>query len=109
MVDHSLGSGNETSSSGISMMDIAGLPEQQSWVMLFLLRQQGTADGVTMEMLQTHFETLDYLSEIIDELVKQGWVVREGEAPDMRYRVALRRRTRIRSNTMSDLLATLGD
>jgi hypothetical protein len=109
MVDHLPELENETPTSGVSMMDITELPEQQSSVMLFLLREQNSSNGVTLERLNTHFDSFEHLSEIVNELVKQGWLAAQGEEPDVRYRVVLRRRTHIRSNSMSNVFAMLGD
>ncbi|NWF71289.1 MAG: hypothetical protein HXY40_19585 [Chloroflexi bacterium] len=94
---------------GISAIDIAALPETQAQIMLFLLREQNTPDGVTLDTLKARFETLTNLAEIVAELVKQGWLVEVGEAPAVRYRIGLSRRARQRSATLTNLLARLGD
>lgn len=80
---------------GISPLDIAELPRSQRQIMFFLMRDQRAAtDGINLDTLRQQFasETEARLAEALAELSHAGWLTLFGEAPDVHYKVNLRRK-----------------
>ncbi len=78
---------------GLSPLEIADLPEEQRQVMFGLLRDTNAATGeIALEALQQKFLHLDRLSDVLADLTKNGWLIKLGELPHVRYRVNLRRK-----------------
>lgn len=88
-----LGNDDQDKPAGLSPLEIADLPEEQRQVMFGLLRDTSAAtSGITLEGLQTKFSYLDGLSQVLADLTKNGWLIKLGEQPHIRYRVNLRRK-----------------
>lgn len=78
---------------GLSPLDIADLPEEQRQVMFTLLRNTSSETGeITQETLQEKLPDMANLPDVVAELTKNGWLVRLGELPNIRYRINLRHR-----------------
>jgi hypothetical protein len=83
---------------GLSPLDIADLPGDQRKVMFALLRDTKAAtQGIDSEELATNLENPENLQDTVAELVKSGWLIEMGEAPNFRYKVNIRRK---RSSTI---------
>jgi len=78
---------------GITPLDIADLPDPLRQVMFSLLRDpNANGEGVLLDALQKKLGTLEDLPGILAKLVANGWLVPLGEAPNVRYRLNLKRR-----------------
>jgi hypothetical protein len=78
---------------GLTPLDIAELPDQQRQVMFALLRDsRAAAGGVTREALYERFGDFDDLDGVLNELTQNSWLIRQGEAATIRYKVNLRRK-----------------
>jgi predicted transcriptional regulator len=91
-----------------NLLDIVDLPEAQARIMLYMMREQNEAEGVSLEMLRARFGNQEKLEEIIDELVQKDWLEVNSEGVNARYKVKLRRKTH-KSTRVTDLLAKIGD
>lgn len=88
-----LGNDDQDKPAGLSPLEIADLPDEQRQVMFGLLRDTNAATGeITLEALQEKFPRLERLSEVLADLTKNGWLIKLGELPHVRYRVNLRRK-----------------
>ncbi len=94
---------------GITPLDIADLPTDQRQVMLSLLREQaGMTEGVSVEFLNTKFAgKISDINAVLAELVRDGWLIVLGEAPNLHYRVNLRAKRG--SNASFGLWSVLSD
>jgi hypothetical protein len=91
---------------GLTPLDIAGLPDDQRKVMFGLLRDPvAAADGLTLEALEAKYGDLEDLSGVLDDLTRQSWLIALGEPP--RYKVNLRRKRG--SKYASNLWSSLSD
>jgi hypothetical protein len=78
---------------GLTPLDIAELPDQQRQVMFALLRDsRASSGGVTREALYERFGDFDDLDGVLNELTQNNWLIRQGEAAIVRYKVNLRRK-----------------
>ncbi len=88
-----LGGDDPDKPAGLSPLEIADLPETQRQVMFGLLRDTNAATGeFTFDALQVKFVHLEKLPEVLADLTKNGWLIKLGESPSIRYRVNLRRK-----------------
>ncbi len=82
-----------TKSEGISPLDISDLPRLQQRIMFLLLRdQRGALDGMTIETLTSRLDSPPDLPDALAELSKNGWLIALGEAPNVHYKINLRRK-----------------
>jgi hypothetical protein len=95
----------EESRSGITPLDIAGLPEDQKRVMFSILRDKDAAkDGLTVEQLQNKLGTTEDLSDTLAQLAQDEWLLTSGTPPAARYKLNLRRKKgRLSSNIWAAL------
>jgi|SRR5215210_7430280 hypothetical protein len=79
---------------GVTPLEIADLPDNQRRILLWLLRDRTAAsEGVTAAVVQARLdEAPENCDSILRELAKGGWVIVMGEAPQVRYKVNLRRK-----------------
>jgi hypothetical protein len=84
---------------GLTPLDIADLPERQRQIMFALLRDsRASATGVTLDALREKFSDVEGLDSILNDLTQNNWLIRQGEAATVRYKVNLRRK---RGSTLS--------
>lgn len=88
-----LGDEDNEQPAGLTPLDIAELPEPQRQVMFSLLRDiRASAGEVTPEILRAKLGEIEGLDAVLDELTKNSWLIRLGEAPNIRYKVNFRRK-----------------
>jgi hypothetical protein len=88
-----LGDEDNDQPAGLTPLDIAELPEGQRQVMFSLLRDtRASASGMSMESLRDKLGEVEGLDGILHELTQSNWLIRLGEAPNVRYKVNIRRR-----------------
>lgn len=82
---------DEEPSAGLTPLDIADLPDNQRKVMFALLRDNKAAtEGIQRTALAEKLDHFSDLDETLAELVKSGWLIATGEAPNLRYKVNIR-------------------
>jgi hypothetical protein len=81
-------------SGGVTPLEIAELPDSQRRILLWMLRDRAAAsDGVAASGIRERMpDPPDDYARIIDLLARSGWVIALGEAPNVRYKVNLRRK-----------------
>jgi hypothetical protein len=107
-----LGDDDSDQPAGLTPLDIADLPEPQRQVMFALLRDsRASASGVTLDVLRAKFSEFEDLDSILDELTQNNWLIRQGEAATIRYKVNLRRKrgSTLSGNIWSSLSSRLAD
>jgi hypothetical protein len=107
-----LGDDDSDQPAGLTPLDIADLPEPQRQVMFALLRDsRASASGVTLDVLYEKFSEFEDLDSTLDELTKNNWLIRQGEAATIRYKVNLRRKrgSTLGGNIWSSLSSRLAD
>ncbi len=107
-----LGDDDDGQPAGLTPLDIADLPEQQRQVMFALLRDsRASAGGVTLDMLQEKLSEIEDLDSVLNDLTQNNWLIRQGEAATVRYRVNLRRKrgSSLGGNIWSSLSSRLAD
>ena len=78
---------------GITPLDIADLPDPLKQVMFSLLRDpHANSEGVLLDALHKKLDSLEDLPGVLAKLVANGWLIALGEAPNIRYRLNLKRR-----------------
>ena len=79
---------------GLTTTDLIKLKGTQKSVMLFMLRDTEAAmQGITLKDLREKLPDLAAeLPKAMTELTNQGWLFQSGEAPNLRYRVHMRRK-----------------
>jgi hypothetical protein len=79
---------------GVTPLEIAGLPDPQRRILLWLLRDRAAStQGATAETVQTKMNNPpENCGSILAKLAQEGWVIVMGEAPAQRYKVNLRRK-----------------
>jgi hypothetical protein len=88
-----LGDDDNGQPAGLTPLDIADLPDPQRQVMFALLRDsRSSSGGVTREALHERFSDFDDLDGVLNELTQNNWLIRQGEAATVRYKVNLRRK-----------------
>jgi len=88
-----LGKEDDNQPAGLTPLDIADLPDGQRQVMFALLRDSRSAgDGVSADALREKLPQVEGLAAVLDELTRNSWLIRLGEAPNVRYKVNLRRK-----------------
>lgn len=104
------GDDNDKKSSGLTPLDIAGLPDAQRRVMLTLLRdKEASLNGLTQEALAEKLEHPDNLSDILAELAENNWVIEIEDPPDIRYKINLARKRGRTRNMWAAISDRLGD
>jgi hypothetical protein len=80
--------------SGVTPLEIADLPDSQRRILLWMLRDRATAaDGIGATTLYERMpDAPDDCLKVISALARSGWVIALGEAPNVRYKVNLRRK-----------------
>jgi hypothetical protein len=92
LMDH-LDDDDNDQPAGLTPLDIADLPERQRQVMFALLRDsRASASGVTLDALREKFSNVEDLDGILADLTQNNWLIRQGEAATIRYKVNLRRK-----------------
>ena len=92
LMDH-LDDDDNDQPAGLTPLDIANLPESQRQLMFALLRDsRASATGVTLDALHEKFSDTEDLDAILDDLTQNNWLIRQGEAATIRYKVNLRRK-----------------
>jgi hypothetical protein len=86
LTDH-IGDDDTDKPSGVTPLDIAGLPADQRRVMFVLLRD---SEGLSADALQKKVPEVENLGDTLTELITQGWLVRFGDSPNEYYKVNLR-------------------
>ena len=107
-----LGDDENGQPAGLTPLDIADLPEQQRQVMFALLRDsRASAGGVTLDMLQEKLSEIEDLDSVLNDLTQNNWLIRQGEAATVRYKVNLRRKrgSSLGGNIWSSLSSRLAD
>ncbi len=107
-----LGDDDDGQPAGLTPLDIADLPEQQRQVMFALLRDsRASAGGVTLDMLQEKLSEIEDLDSVLNDLTQNNWLIRQGEAATVRYKVNLRRKrgSSLGGNIWSSLSSRLAD
>jgi len=75
------------------LIEISELPDHQKRVVNAILRDPiGTSRGLTRDILRSKLEDVTNLSEILEELDKEGWLVISTDQNETRYKVNLQRR-----------------
>ncbi|PJF28151.1 MAG: hypothetical protein CUN53_01365 [Phototrophicales bacterium] len=95
--------------SGISALDLAGLPVKHRKIMLALLREQGkNGNGASLSSLrQTLAHEIADFDAVIEEMVRENWITVSGDGAQASCRVSFRQR---RSNdTAYSLWSILSD
>ena len=88
-----LGKDDDNQPAGLTPLDIADLPDGQRQVMFALLRDsRSSGDGVSADVLREKLPQVEGLAAVLDELTRNSWLIRLGEAPNVRYKVNLRRK-----------------
>jgi hypothetical protein len=88
-----LGNDDENQPTGLTPLDIADLPDAQRQVMFALLRDnRSSANGLSADLLREKLPGAEGLAAVLDELTLNSWLIRLGEAPNVRYKVNLRRK-----------------
>jgi hypothetical protein len=84
----------QATSSGVTPLEIAGLPGPQRKVMFWMLRDaKASSEGVNVERLRANLEDdVEDLPTVLAELTKESWLILMGEPPNVRYKVNLRRK-----------------
>ena len=85
----------EDKDSGITPLDIAGLPAEQKQIMFWMLRDKiASSIGVSFDVLQNQFSDIDSetLDEILEALTDDQWLVMDGKPPNELYKLNLRRK-----------------
>ena len=79
---------------GITTLDLVSLARPQKLLMLFLLRDSEAAMlGITAGDIEQRMpDAPGDLSQELAELTRTGWLIPLGEAPNIRYRVHMRRK-----------------
>ena len=103
-----MGGEEDDKPAGRMALDIADLPEPQRQVMFALLRDStASTEGIALEALREKLGHPDDLDATLDDLTKHSWLIRQGEPPNPRYKVNLRRK---RGSTLgANLWASLTD
>lgn len=107
-----LGDEDDAQPTGLSPFDLLDLPEQQRKVVSFMLRgARGSGGEVPHRLLAQSLNDVDDLGDTLDQLVRNGWLIAFGEAPDIRYRVNFRstRSSQLSLNLWSTLMDRLDD
>lgn len=80
--------------SGVTPLEIADLPDSQRRILLWMLRDRSAAaDGVGAVGIRERMPDAPAdCAQIVDLLAHSGWVIAMGEAPNVRYKVNLRRK-----------------
>lgn len=80
--------------SGVTPLEIADLPDAERRILLWMLRDRdAAADGVGAASLHERMPNAPAdCAKIIELLARSGWVIALGEAPNVRYKVNLRRK-----------------
>lgn len=82
---------DDDTSGGLTPLDIAGLPQEQRQIMFFLLREKtASTQGVSLKMLQEHLAEIEDIPAILNELIRNNWLIELGEPPNTHYKVNLR-------------------
>jgi hypothetical protein len=99
---------SDSDSSGVTPLEIAGLPADQRRIMLWMLRDRtASAGGISASAVQgTMRDAPADCANILAELARGGWLLSSGDPPDQLYRVNLRRK---RGNTGFNLLSVVLD
>lgn len=90
---------------GITVLDLADLPEPERRILLSLLRLNAS-QGATSDTLREHLNdgtTADDLTPRLERLVRDGWLLRVAEGQEARYRVNLRHKQKPLSGLWSSL------
>ncbi|MBI5959728.1 MAG: hypothetical protein HY866_13385 [Chloroflexi bacterium] len=107
-----LGNDDSDKPSGLSPLEIASLPDAQRQIMFGLLRDTSlVTEGLTAEsVLREKFANIEDLTLVLADLTQNGWLIRLGDPPNVRYRVNLRhkRGSSIDINIWSSLSDHLG-
>ena len=83
-----LGKDDDNQPAGLTPLDIADLPDGQRQVMFALLRDsRSSGDGVSADVLREKLPQVEGLAAVLDELTRNSWLIRLGEAPNVRYKV----------------------
>jgi hypothetical protein len=107
-----LGDEDNDQPAGLTPLDIAELPDHQRQVMFALLRDsRASSGGVTLEALHERFGDFQDLDGVLNELTQNNWLIRQGEAATVRYKVNLRRKrgSTLGGNFWSSLSSRLAD
>jgi hypothetical protein len=106
-----MGDDDSDKPAGLSPLEISDLPDAPRQVMFGLLRDTSlVVEGLTTEsLLHEKFSTIEDLPRVLIDLTQQGWLIRLGEPPNVRYRVNLRRKrgSRMDINIWSSLFDQL--
>src|SRR5688572_13015954 len=80
--------------SGLTPVDLMTLRGAAKSIMLMLIRDtQAVTEGVTYDELRQKLSDIpENLEAVLTELAEQGWLLVFGEAPQIRYRVHMRRK-----------------
>lgn len=78
---------------GLSPLELTELPDTQRQVMLYFLREARSRGGeAEYAQLRARFIACEDLDCVLEELTRHGWLIVLGEAPNLRYRINLRRK-----------------
>lgn len=90
---------------GITTLDIADLPEPYKTIMMALLRDKeaNAGEGLTVAEVQGRVGNIDQLSDALEELVLEQYLVAAGSGVGKRYRVNLRPKKGRLGNLLSSL------
>ncbi len=103
-----LGDENGPPNGGLTPLDLADLPDAQRRVMLFVLRRAHRAGGnVDRRALSAVFSDRKALADVLETLVRRGWLIARGELPNPHYSVNFRRKRASRLDV--DLWTTLSE
>lgn len=85
--------------SGVTPLEIADLPDSERRILLWMLRDRAAAaDGVAAGAIGERMPDAPVnAAGIIYTLARSGWLIALGEAPNVRYKVNLRRKRGSRS------------
>jgi hypothetical protein len=107
-----LGDEDNDQPAGLTPLDIAELPEEQRHVMFSLLRDtRASSSGMSVEALRDRLGEVEGLDGILHELTQSNWLIRLGEAPNVRYKVNIRRKrgSTLGGNIWASLSSRLAD
>lgn len=107
-----IGGDDDDQPAGLTPLDISDLPEDQRQIMFWMLRHpKASAGGVTPDTIREHFDDVENLNDLLDDLTRNNWLIRMGEAPAEHYKVNLRRKrpSKLSANMWASLSDKLDD